>query len=313
MPKSYEKKVLHGKIETTEGVDATPTPAANAVITVGLDPSGLEGDTKVRNIDGQYFGSRPSVLAQVRRPIKFGIEIAGSGVSAITVPAWMAFLRMCAFDAGVAGASSVVQSLISAAVPSMTLWPFIDNLKLPSLGCRSNLTMTFEDDEIPLFNLDAMGFPPAGMVSEAAPGTPTFTGQAAPLIVSSANTTFSLGGYAAPLRRLVINLGNIIEARSLVGPTDKAMFRNRGVTFEAVVELPDLGTKNYYTNFENRTTQALQVVHGIAAGNIVQVDGARGEIGLITLSEDQGVAMATIPGRLLPTAAGNDELSITAK
>lgn len=314
MAKDFEKRLLLGKIEGTEGVDAAPTGAANAIITVGLDASGLEAETKVRNTDGQYFGARPSILAQVRRPVRFGIEIAGSGVSAISVPAWMPFLRMCGFDAGVVGGASVVQSLISANIPSMTLWPFYDNLKLATLGCRSNLTLTYEDDEVPMFGLEAMGFPPAGIASEAAAPTPTFAGQAAPLIVSTANTTFNLGGYAAPLRRLTINLGNRIEARSLVGPTDTAAFRNREATFEAVVQLPDLAAKNYFTNLENRVTQALQVVHGTVAGNIVQVDGPRGEIGAITLSEEQGKVMATIPGRLLPSAAlGNDELVITSK
>jgi hypothetical protein len=314
MPKNADKRILLAKIEATEGTDSAPTAAANAFVTVGLDATGLDADTKVRNTDGQYFGARPSVLAQVRRPVRFNVEIAGSGVSAITPPAWMALNRVCGFNAGVAGASSVVQSPITDAIPSMTLWPFYDNLRVAALGSRGNLTLTFEDDEIPLFGYDMMGFPPAGLVAEAAPGAPTFANQAAPLIVSTQNTTFSLGGYAAPLRRLSINLGNRIEPRSLVGPVDRAVLRNREATFEAVIELPDLGTKNYFTNLENRATQALQLVHGIAAGNIVEVAGPRAEIGAITLSEEAGVMMATVPGRLLPSAAsGNDELTITSK
>jgi hypothetical protein len=313
MPKNAEKKLLLYKIETTEGTDAAPTAAADAIITVGLDASGLEGDEKQRNIDGQYAGARPTVYGQIRKPVTFSVEWAGSGVSAITVPAWMKILRICGFNAGVAGASSVVQSPITDNVPSATLWPHYDNLRLAALGCRSNWTLTLEDDEIPMLNLTAMGFPPAGIVAEAAPGAPTFTNQAAPVVASTANTTFNLGGFAAPLRRLTINGGTVIEPRSLVGPSDKVMWRNRVMTGEALIEFPDLTTKNYYTNLLNRTTQTLAVTHGTVVANIVELAAPRAEIGLITTPEEQGQLMAAIPLRFLPSAAGNDELTLTSK
>jgi hypothetical protein len=313
MTKSAEKRLLLFKIETTEGVDSTPTVGANAILTRKLDAAALEGDQAVRDLDGQHFGARPSYLKQIRKPFSFEVEIAGSGVSATTVPAWMPLNRVCGFDAGVAGGSSVVQTPISAGVPSGTAWPFYDNLKVAALGSRGTFTMTFEDDEVPFFAYSMMGFPPAGIVSEAAPGAPTLTGFAEPLLVSTANTTFSLGAYSPALRRLVITLGAKTEPRSLTGPADRVAFRNREVTAEALVEFPDLGTKNYYTNLLNRTAQALQVVHGTAAGNIVQVDAARAEIGLIATPEEQGFLMASIPMRLLPSSAGNDDFTITSK
>jgi hypothetical protein len=314
MPYSFERRLLLGKIEVTEGTDPTPTVGANAVVTVGLDPSTIEAETRVRNTDGQYFGARPSVIAQTRRPIRFGIEIAGSGTTATAVPAWMAFLRPAGFDAGVVGGSSVIQTPISSSIPSMTLWAYLDSLKNVALGARANLTLTFEDDEVPLFNLDYIGFPPTGIVTDAAPGSPTYAGQATPVICSTANTTFTFDGYAFPLRRLTINMGNAIEPRSLIGPTDKALFRNREVTAEAMVELPTLATKNPFTKYESRATGALQLIHGTVAGNIVQIDAARAETGAITFSEEQGQTMATIPLRLLPSAAtGNDEITITSK
>jgi len=229
-------------------------------------------------------------------------------------PAWMAVNRVCGFDAGVAGGSSVVQSLINPwTSPSATAWPFYDNLKVAALGCRGNLQLTFEDDEVPMFNYTMMGFPPAGIVSEVALGALTFANQADPLVVSTANTTFTFDGYAAALRRLTIDVGAKTDPRSLTGPADRVAMRNREITGVALVEFPDLGTKNFYAKMLSRATGALQVVHGTTAGNIVQVDGARAETGLISMPEDQGFLMGNIPFRLLPSAAGNDELVITAK
>jgi hypothetical protein len=313
MTKSSEKKLLLFKIETTEGVDSAPVVGTNAILTRKLDASQLEGDEGVRELDGQYFGARPSYYKQIRKPFSFEVEIAGSGVSATTVPAWMPLNRVCGFDAGVAGGASVVQTPISAGVPSATAWPFYDNLKVAALGARGSFTMTFEDDEIPFFAYSMVGFPPAGIVSEVVPGAPTLTGFAEPLLVNTANTTFSLDAYSPPLRRLVITLGAKTEPRSLTGPADRVAFRNREVTAEALVEFPDIGTKNYYTKMLSRTTQALQLVHGTVAGNIVQVDAARALIGLISTPEEQGFLMATIPMRFLPSSAGNDDFTITSK
>lgn len=313
MPYSFEKRLLLFKVEATEGIDAAPTASADAILTRNMESAGLEADTRVRELDGQYFGARPEILAQIRNPVNFEVEIAGGGAAA-TVPPWMKLNRVCGFDAGIVnGVTDVMQRPISSGVPSATLWPFYDNLRIQTRGARGTFTMTFEDDEIPFFAYNMVGFPPSTIVDEAAPGTPTLTAFQQPVVCSSANTSFSLGGFAAPLRRLNIDVGAQIEPRSLIGPTDKAMFRNRAMTGEALVELPTLASKNYYTNLANRSTQALQVVHGVTAGNIVQIDAARCEIGVIRLSEEQGQVMATIPLRMLPSTAGNDELTIQTR
>lgn len=310
MAKSWEKRLLLYKIEVTEGTDSVPVVGTDAIITRNLSVGDLNGEQKIREIDGQYFGARPSVYTAFTRPVSFEVELTGGGGAATVVPGWMRILRIMGFDAGVAGGSNVVQSLISSAVPTATLYPFLDNLRLATMGCRGNATFRFEDDEIPFFTADLMGAPVSGFATETTPGTPTFVNAATPQIASTANTTFALGAYAAPLRSLDINLGNAIELRSLIGPADTYAFRNREITATALIELPDLGTKNYYTNI-NGATIALQILHGTGTGNKVQFDAARAEVGTITLSEEQGKVMASIPMRFLPTAAGNDEMTIT--
>lgn len=312
MSKSYDKRLLLYKIESSEGVDPSPVVGTDAILTRNLNAAGLNADTRVRQLDGLYFGARPSIFNSIQRPVSFEVEIAGAG-TANAVPAWMKLNRICGFDAGVAGGSSVVQTPISANIPSATLWPYHDNLRLKALGARGSFTMTFEDDEIPFFSYSMLGFPPAGLADENTPGAPTLTGFKDPVLCSTQNTSFSLHGFAAPLRRLTIDVGSQTEPRSLIGPQDKVMFRNREMTGEAVIELPDLTAKNYFEAVEDRTVDDLQLIHGTEAGNIVQVDAARAELGLPTLSEEQGFLMATVPFRLLPSSAGNDEMTITSK
>jgi hypothetical protein len=313
MTKNAEKLLMLFKIEGTEGTDAAPVVGTDAILTRNLDASKWEGDKDVRQLDGLYAGARPSYYKQIRKPASWEVEIAGSGVSAVTVPAWMKLNRICGFDAGVAGGSSVVQTPIFSAIPTATIYPYYDNLLVNALGSRSNLGLTFEDDQIPFFNYDALGFPPAGLVSESAPGAPTLTGFAAPVLVNTANTTFSFGGYVPGLRKLTLDLGVKLEPRSLTGPVDRIMWRNREATGRLTIEHPDLASKNYFTNILARSIQVLSLVHGTVAGNIFQLDAARCEVDLPELSNEQGALMQSMPIRLLPTAAGNDEITFTSK
>lgn len=314
MSKAYDKKLLLWKIEATEMTDAVPVVGTDAIVTRNLDCSKWEGDKGTRMLDGLYAGARPSYYKQIRKPFSFEVEIAGSGVTATTVPAWMKLNRACGMDAGVAGGSSVVQSLIfPTSAPSGSAYGFYDDLRLTSLGSRGNLQLNFQDDEIPFFAYSFLGIPPTGGPVESAPGAPTLTGFAAPVLVNTANTTFSFGGYSPGLRKLTIDFGNKLSPRSLTGPIDRIMLENREVTGEITIEHPNLAAANYFTNVLARTTQTLQVIHGTAAGNIVQLDAAHCEIDLPSLSDEQGILMQTLPIRLLPTVAGNDELTITSK
>ncbi len=311
MPYDFDKRLLFYKIETVEGTDAAPA-AADAIVTRGLTPVTFEADTRVREIDGQYFGARPEAKNTLRGRTSFEVEVAGGGAPT-TVPPWMKLLRICGFDAGVVGASSVVQSPISAAVPSATLWDYTDTLKQPLLGSRADGRLTFEDDQYPFFSFDVMGFPPTALLTDAAPVTPSVAAFQTPVLASNANTTFQLGGFAAELRRLEFNFGSILAPRSFIGSADRVKYRNRVITATAVIKAPTLSAKDYYVGVRPGTQIPLQIIHGTAAGQIVQVDAARCETGIVAHSDEEGDLMLTIPLRLIPSAAGNDELTITSK
>lgn len=308
----YDKRLLFFKIETTEGVDATPV-AADAVVTRGLTPVTWEADTRVREIDGPYFGARPETKNTLRGRTSFEVEIAGGGGLATVVPAWMKLLRTAGMNAGVVGASSVVQSPISAAVPSATLWDYTDTLKEPLLGSRSDFRMTFEDDQYPFFSFDVMGFPPSTLVTDSAPTAPDFSAFEAPQLCNNDNTVIQLGAYALPVRRVELSAGSVLAPRSFIGEVDRMKYRNRVWTATVVAKAPPLATKNYFTGVRPGTQIPLLITHGLGTGNIVEVSAPTAETGLISLTEEEGDVMLNIPLRLIPTAAGNDEITITSK
>lgn len=318
MAKSWDQKVALFKIETTEGVDAVPTGAANAIRTVDYTPTFMTSDNRVRNIDVPYMGAKPSTLYGLRRGANFSVEMSGAG-TATGIPAWMILNRAAGFAAGVPGASSVVQSGVAAPASLSHYAAFLDeanaanSLLLKALGGKSTLGFSLADDDFPRFNYGYIGRPPQNLAEEAALPSPTYTNQMDPVLASTENTTFTLDGYALALRSIELNSNAELALRSLIGPQDFIAYRNDAWGGTIVGELPSLAAKNYFTNIRPGTMMPMQIVHGTVAGNIVQVDAPKVQInGDVSISEEQGKVMVTMPVALIPNL-GNDEIVFTSK
>ena len=73
-----------------------------------------------------------------------------------------------------------------------------------------------------------------------------------------------------------------------------------------------LETVDWFTIARAATRAALRLVHGTAAGHIVQVDAPAVQIGRPTQGQSNNIVNYTLPLMLTPSA-GNDDLSITVR
>ncbi|MBA2718522.1 MAG: hypothetical protein H0U52_04635 [Chloroflexi bacterium] len=312
--KNWTRKVILQKVEVTEGTDSAPVVATDALQVLNYQPQFMDSEGKVRNIEKAYLGANPTLLSGFRRGASFEMEMHGGGIAAgTTVPPWMKALRPAGMDAGVVtGANSVVQKPLSDPI-SVTHWGYLDDLLLKTIGARASFGFTIEDDDFPRFNMTLLGRAPATLAEQAAPGNPTISGYIDPVLASSENTSFVLDGYAAPLRRWVMSNGADLQFRSLIGPADRVIMRERPFSGTIVIRVPDLTAKDYFSKIRPGTTMAAQAIHGNVAGNIVQIDTPKLQItGNVTIEEEAGEAMATIPVTALPVT-GNDEIVLTSK
>lgn len=311
MAKSFDKKVILLKVEATEGTDSAPVVATNALRVRNYTPTFMDADAKVRNIEKAYFGADPVAMAAFKRGASFELEIHGSAAAG-TAPQWMDALRYAGFGTPVLVASTSATQSPTSVVSSATHWAWLDNLNLQTVGCRASVGYTIEDDEIPIFNYSLLGRPPTALAVESTPGAVTLSGINEPVICSSENTTFSLDGFALPLRRMTMNANVDLQYRSLIGPVDKVLYRNRSWSGQIVAELPDLTAKDYFAKVRPGTTMASSLVHGTVAGNIVSIAHPKLQIsGNVELSEEQGIVMVTFPVTALANA-GNDEVTFVA-
>lgn len=312
--KDWNVKVILLKLETTEGTDAGPSTAANALKVLNYTPVFMDADQKVRKIEKAFFGAAPVAMSAFKRGATFDMEIHGGGQAAgTTVPPWMIPAQLAGFGAPVVGASSVTLSPITSGIKSATHWGYIDDLLLKTLGARASLGFRIEDDEYPIFNFNLLGRPPAALAEQAVPTNPTIAGYIDPILSSTENTTFTLDGYALALRRWEMNSNSDNALRSLIGPADRIKMSNRSWSGTIVGRIPDLATKDYFAKIRPGTTMPAQCIQGTASGNIVQIDAPKLQItGNVDISEEGGEAMLSMPVTAIPNL-GNDEIMFTSK
>jgi hypothetical protein len=310
MSKRYWRKLaLLAKIESAYGTDPTPTGADNAIQAIDVQYTPMEGGEENRDLLLPYLGHQGVILTGLHGRLEFSVEVAGSG-DAGTEPPYGALLRACGFSETVTAETDVVYEPVSAGQESVAIYYNRDGERHVLVGTRGNVTVEFVPQRIPRLRFTFLGL--HGTVADQALPEVTLSGFQTPLVVSKANTTFSLHGYSTgPTENVSLNLGNQVEPRLLIG-SDAVEITDRLASGSVVMEATQLATKNWNAIARAHTAAALQLVHGTAAGNIFQIDAPAVQIGRYTEGQTQGIVNNTLPLMLKPDE-GNDEFVITVK
>jgi hypothetical protein len=177
-------------------------------------------------------------------------------------------------------------------------------------GLRGAPRFEFANGQVPKLFVAYTGLPVAPDDNALPVGD--FTGWVEPLVVNKVNTpTFTLHGYACALASLSIDMGAVLAYRDWVNAKD-VQVTNRAPTLAVTIEAPTIAQKNYFSAISGATLDALQLIHGVGAGNIVQIDCPKVLLTNPRYGESQGITTLTMDGELLPSA-GNDEIKFTVK
>jgi hypothetical protein len=309
MPLLSRKRTILAKIETTYGTDSTPTGAANAILVRNMTITPLNAELVNRDLVRPYLGASEQLLASAYVSIEFEVEMAGSGTAG-TAPAYGPLLRACGM-AEADGASDVVYTPVSSSFESVTLYHNVDGVLHKITGARGNVELDIRARQIPVFKFTFTGLYNAP-TDTAAPAV-TYTAFQTPLAANSDNSTgFSLFSYSGALESLSLNLNNAISYRSLIGAEDVLM-TDRQVSGTVMFEAPTIAAKDFFTVALGTALGALDITHGTTAGNRVQITSSRVSAQNPTYQDQDGIMMMQVPVRLVPSTAGNDEISIIVK
>lgn len=309
MALNTRNRLLLAKAESSYGVVPDPAPAgSDAVLVSGLEVEPLQLELKDRELIQGYMGNSAQVVSQKTVGVKFSVELAGSGTAG-TAPRWGCLMKACGFSETVVADTSVTYAPVSSSFSSTALDFRNDGIKHLILGVRGNVAIEMSAGEIPKLNFDFIGIYAAP--SATSNPTATFTGQATPVAVNADNTTsVSVHSYSACMNAFSLDMGNNTIFRQLAGCTKQVMITDRAPSGELTIELPALGTKDFYSIAAAQTAGSISWVHGGTAGNIATLTMSNCAFDSPTLEDGDGIQHIKLPFRPLPSGSGNNEVSL---
>ncbi|MBC7313599.1 MAG: hypothetical protein H5U11_13990 [Rhizobium sp.] len=306
MARYFRNRAILVKPETTYGVDAVPTGAANAMQMTNVNFEPLVGEDVNRDLVLPYMGHQGVMLVGNYARISGEVEIAGSGTAG-TAPAVGPLLRACALAEVITAATDVKYTPISSLQEAVSIYFNVDGVRHVLLGARGTMTLQLTPKQIPRFVFTMTGL--LGTITDQALPTVDLTDFIKPVPVSKANTTFSLHGHAGACEGVSMDLGSQVEPRLLIG-AESIELVDRMMTGNATMEAVSLATKNWFQIAQAHTTGALAAQHGTVAGNIVKFEAPAVQIGRLNYGETQKIVNNGLPLMFQPVA-GNDEFVIT--
>ncbi|WEO73774.1 phage tail tube protein [Agrobacterium vitis] len=308
MTKYARNKALLVKPETVYGTDVVPTGAANAIQASNFNFEPLLGTDVSRDLILPYMGHQGVILTGNYARVGFDVEVAGSGAAG-TAPAWGVPMRACGMAEVITAGADVKYTPISGGFESASIYFVNDGIKHVLLGARGTWKLDMQPNQIARFSFTLTGL--LGTITDAANPAIDTTKFIKPVPVSKANTTFSLLGYAGACEAFSFDLAADIQPRLLINE-ESIEYTDRQMTGEATMATTSLATVDWFAKAQAHDIGVMAAQHGTVAGNIVQFDAARVQIGRTTYGETQKILNNKMPLMLLPTV-GNDEFTITVK
>ncbi len=217
-----KKQVLLVKTEPTEGDDAVPTAAANAILLM-RDPDFKENVEELeRKINLSTLGMRPSIAGTKFSEITLQVEVTGSGTAG-TAPRIGSLLKACGMAETVgdngSGSSSVIYDPKSVSTSSVTIYLYKDGLLHKMLACRGSVKLVAGAGKIAFWEFTMKGLWVTPSDTELV--TPTFEGSnpQVPPVVKAATLSYH-SGSALVVQQTEFDLANEVTNDEDVNAAD---------------------------------------------------------------------------------------------
>lgn len=307
----FKRKVILFKIEPTPGTDSAPAAATDAMLVRSFKITPINQDNDQRDFDINYVGDVGRIPGGARVQFSFEVEMAGAGAAG-TPPGYAALFKACGMAETInAGVSAVYAPLNPGAESTGTMYFYIGGRLHKAVFCIGNVKMQLTRAKIPVFQFDFLGI--FVTPTDVAIVTPTVTAFKKPLAVTNANTTpVTLHGFAGKFSDLMIDVGNAMIYRNLVG-SESVRLVDRNSKFTVKLEDELVGTIDWWTKVRTAALGALSIQHGTVAGAIVVIALPNAQLIDAGLDQSDNISELTMNGVAQPSSAGNDEWSITVK
>lgn len=273
-PKYFRKMACQVKVEATYGVDATPVPGDNVLMSnVTFRP--MVAQRLSRDLLLPWLGNQGVILAGIHATIEGDIEIAGAGAAG-TVPKWGSVAKMSGMAETVTAGQDVTYTRVQDAQDSATVYFVMDKVKHVLVGARANLAPSLSASQMPRMRASITGL--LGTIADAVNPAVSKAGWIAPVPVSKENTVLTIHGWNAVAESFALNLGNTVTPSFLIGD-ELVAITAISATGSTVVRAATLATIDWFAKAKSRAQAGVSCVHGVTPGNIVEFQMPAVEIG----------------------------------
>lgn len=319
MSRSVRNTAILAKIETTEGVDALPTGAANALLISNQKINPLVAQNAERNVVRPYMGNSETLVGTRNKTLDFDVEMVGSGTAGVP-PAWGPLLRGCGFAEIIVASVRVDYVPVSQGHESLTFHYFDDGTLHKLVGARGTAKISMAVGEIPKISFSFTGLD-GGDVTAALP-TVDFQSWRIPQTVINQNTDDLLfgcahvatgapaltGGTSYASDGLNIDLGISANFNALIG-YESVDITNRKVAGDTKLELSAAQEIALLADVKQTALTSLGMVHGTVPGDKVLIFMPSVQRYEPTKEEKNNKRMVGMKLNINPKA-GNDEIRL---
>lgn len=319
MGRYTRNSAILAKVETTEGTDAVPTGAANALLVSDQSINPLNAQNVDRELVRPYFGASEQLVGTAFVEVSFTVELAGSGTAGTAAP-WGELLRACGFaETGTVTWKGYAPDT-PASQKSATIYYYDDGALHKLLGAKGTVKLSMSVSGRPTMQFSFTG-KDGGLTAAANPST-TLTGWKTPLVITDPNTadvkfggTYAsgivTGGSSFTSRGLEIDVGNEVQFTPLLG-AEYIDITGRSVSGSLEMDLTAAQEVTYMASVKANTLSSISLEHGTTTGFIVGVYLSAAQLINPKKSEANGRRLIGYDLRSVPSS-GNDDIIIYCK
>lgn len=310
-----QRTLILAKTEVNYGVDPTPTPASNAILTTIPEITPIAENLAHEHIK-PYFGRDKGSMWFQGWELKFGVQLRGNGSAVDTAPAFGCLLQSAGLTETVTPATNVVYSPNSLftstnASKSVTIWCYLDTVIYKVTGCVTDIELECDAGNIPMLTFTAQGLYATPIDGSYPAATAVFSQASAP--PRFINAAMTLDSYAAITRSIKFKHGADIQQRQDINDTDgiKEYYVNGfEPELSLTVEHTSIAAKNYYDKMSTAAQMAFTCTFAGLTGNNFVLAAPKCRITEIKPAEENGIQMLDLT-LALENNAGNDCYTLT--
>jgi hypothetical protein len=295
------------KLEVTEGLDPTPTPAADAVEIFGIKVTPTS-DTITQTPNKTFFVNDKVSYPNKRYDISFDFYMTGAGSTALAAgtPPPYNVIMLTAGHAGVGSAAVDYRYLpVTGSANSSTIYFWQDKVLMKAHALKGSITdkMIIGDVRLASFKGTALYVSP---VDNTISGTPDFSAFRQSLEDGEPESICMVHGVEVHGRSYSFDQNSTNEFYETT-KVKRVVNTNRQAKGTLVVALETLADFNSYALWESEAGGEIYWETGVTPGDIVRISHPNAQVAVPDNAGDKGVTQQSFEIIPHPTPTGVDD------